>query len=66
MHLNTDQRKHIASLLDKVSIAYFAVVGYTSWTKGEYLLAVHTVPTFVCLQGFALFFLKKEPDDESK
>lgn len=66
MHLNTDQRKHIASLLDKVSIAYFAVVGYTSWTNGEYLLAVHTVPTFVCLQVVALFFLKKESNDESK
>jgi hypothetical protein len=50
MRLNSDQRKHIAALSDKVAIAYFAVVGYTAWTKGEYLLAVHTVPMFICLQ----------------
>lgn len=66
--LNTDQYKHLASLVDKVAIAYFAVIGYTSWAKGEFLVVAHAIPMFLALEALALYFLKspKEPDDESK
>jgi uncharacterized membrane protein len=66
MQLNQDQRKHLASVVDKVAIAYFAVVGYTAYTQGNWLVVVHAVPAFAVIEGLALWVLRDHKIQESK
>ena len=56
MWLNYDQRKHLASVIDKAAIAYFAVVGYTSYTKGDWLMFVHALVAFAGIGRPEKFF----------
>ena len=58
MQLNADQRKHLASVVDKVAIAYFAVVGYTSYTQGNWLVFVHAIIAFAVTEAVALWVLQ--------
>jgi hypothetical protein len=66
MQLNEDQRKHLASVADKVAIAYFAVVGYTAYTQGNWLVLVHAIPAFATIEAFALWILRDRKVQESK
>ena len=54
MRLNYDQRKHLTAVIDKAAIAYFAVVGYTSYTKGDWLMFVHALVAFAVIEAGAL------------
>lgn len=66
MTLNADQRKHLASVIDKAAIAYFAVVGYTSYTQGRWLMFVHAVLAFAVIEALALVVLSDRKDSEKK
>lgn len=66
MQLNLDQRKHLASVIDKVAIAYFAVVGYTSYTKGDWLMFVHAIAAFAVIEVIGLLVLQDRKDQEKK
>lgn len=66
MWLNYDQRKHLASVIDKAAIAYFAVVGYTSFTKGDWLMFVHALVAFAGIEAVALLALRSEKAPQSK
>lgn len=68
MQLNQDQRKHLASVVDKVAIAYFAVVGYTSYTQGNWLVFVHAVLGFTVIEAGALWLLgtRKDPEKQTE
>jgi TRAP-type C4-dicarboxylate transport system permease small subunit len=66
MRLNLDQRKHLASVVDKVAIAYFAVIGYTSYTQGNWLVFVHALVAFAGIEWFALWVLSDRKDSEKK
>ncbi|MBQ0946325.1 hypothetical protein KAK07_23500 [Ideonella sp. 4Y16] len=61
--LNPEQRKHVAGVIDKAAIAYFAVVGYTAWSAGQYLVFAHAILAFVVFEALAVWILK-EPEDE--
>lgn len=66
MQLNLDQRKHLASVVDKVAIAYFAVIGYTSYTQGNWLVFVHAILAFAVIEWLALWVLSDRKDSEKK
>jgi len=55
---NADQLKHIASVIDKIAIAYFSVIGYTSYTSQNWLLLFHAIAGFVVLEAVAVWVLK--------
>ena len=54
---NKEQRKYLAGVLDKLSIAYFGVFGYTWASRGEWLLVGHALVVFALFHGFALMML---------
>lgn len=58
VRLNQDQSKHLASVLDKAAIAYFAVIGYTSYTSGNWLVFVHAIVIFAIIELLALYVLR--------
>lgn len=66
MQLNQDQCKHLASVVDKVAIAYFAVIGYTAFMQSNWLVLVHAVPAFVIIEAGALWVLRDRKVTESK
>lgn len=66
MRLNPDQSKHLASVIDKVAIAYFAVVGYTAYVKGDWLMFGHSVVAFGVIEALALLVLSGRKDSEKK
>jgi K+-transporting ATPase A subunit len=57
LSFNLDQAKHLAGVLDKVAIAYFAVVGYTSYSQRDWLVFVHAVLAFAVIESLALWAL---------
>ena len=61
--LNKDQRKHIASVIDKIGIAYFAAVGYTAYTSKDWLLTAHALVVFAVIEAVAVRALKEPRDD---
>lgn len=63
MRLNFDQCKHVASVVDKLGIAYFAAVGYTSYTQENWLLLVHAVLGFCAIQAVAVLMLTHKEND---
>jgi len=58
VRFNADQLKHIASVIDKIAIAYFSVIGYTSYTSHNWLLLLHAIGGFVVLEAVAVWVLK--------
>ncbi len=66
MTFNSEQRKYLAGVIEKASLAYFGVFGYTWYTKGEWLLVAHVVIVFAATQLVAIWVLKdrKERSDE--
>ena len=58
VRFNADQLKHIASVIDKIAIAYFSVIGYTSYTSHNWLLLFHAIAGFVVLEAVAVWVLK--------
>lgn len=56
-NLNRVQKSHVASLLDKLSFAYFAAIGYASFKSDNWLLLLHAIVLFVIMQAFALWVL---------
>lgn len=56
--LNKDQQKHLASVIDKVGIAYFAVVGYTAYSAKDWMTFVHAGFVFVVIQIVGVLVLK--------
>jgi hypothetical protein len=66
MRLNYDQRKHLTSVIDKAAIAYFAVVGYTSYTKGDWLMFLHALVAFAVIEAGALWVLRSQEAPQPK
>jgi hypothetical protein len=66
MRLNKEQRKYLAGVIEKASIAYFAVFGYTWISKGEWVLVLHALIAFAVFQlpGLVLLAGIKEKSDE--
>ncbi len=62
VRFNADQLKHIASVIDKIAIAYFSVIGYTSYTSHNWLLLFHAIAGFVVLEMLAVWVLKGRKD----
>lgn len=62
--LNKDQRKHIASVIDKIGIAYFAAVGYTAYMSKDWLLTAHALVVFAVIEAVAVRALKEPRDDK--
>lgn len=58
-HLSMDQRKHIASVIDKVAIAYFAVFGYTAYSSKDWILTAHALVMFLVIEAAAVRVLKE-------
>jgi hypothetical protein len=58
VRFNADQLKHIASVIDKIAIAYFSVIGYTSYSSHNWLLLFHAIAGFVALEAVAVWVLK--------
>lgn len=67
MQLNKEQRKYLAGVIEKASIAYFAVFGYTWLSKGDWIIVFHSVVLFAVLQVPSLVLLAdpKEKPNES-
>lgn len=61
--LNRAQKVLLASLIDKISIGYFAAVGGVAWLNTD-LFALHAVALFTIMQAYAVYLLKG--DDDSK
>jgi len=59
---SADQLKHIAAVIDKIAIAYFSVIGYTSYTSQNWLLLFHAIAGFVVLEAVAVWVLKGRKD----
>ncbi len=66
MRLNPDQSKHLASVIDKAAIAYFAVVGYTAYAKSDWMMFVHAIVAFLVIEAFALLVLSGRKESEQK
>ena len=67
MHLNKEQCKYLAGMIEKASIAYFALFGYTWGTKGDWFLVAHALVVFGVLQGIAVALLadaKEKPHEQ--
>lgn len=58
--LNKEQRKHLASLLDKVAIGLFAVFGYTAWKESDVIVLVLSIVLFTFLEAAAIRILKEK------
>lgn len=56
--LNRAQRAHLASLIDKISIAYFAAVGVVAWLSKDYVFVLHAVVVFAFMQASAVYLLR--------
>ena len=56
--LNSEQRKHLTGVIDKVAIAYFAVVGYTAYTSNNWAMFAHAVVVFALIEALAIFVLR--------
>jgi len=63
--LNPEQRKHLAGVIDKAAIAYFAVVGYKAYTTNAWETFFHALVVFAVIEALAIHVLKNEkpPDD---
>lgn len=66
MRLNPDQSKHLASVIDKAAIAYFAVVGYTAYSQANWLMFAHAILAFAVIEWVALWVLSDRKDSEKK
>ena len=56
-HFNLEQKKHLAALIDKLALAYFAAVGVSAWLKDDLLMALHAVVFFVIMEIGAVWVL---------
>ena len=59
--LNRAQKVHLASLVDKISLGYFAAVGGVAWLNTD-LFALHAVALFTIMQPYAPYLLKGDDD----
>jgi hypothetical protein len=60
--LNRAQKAHLANLVDKISLGYFAAVGGVAWLNTDYLFALHAVVLFAIMQAYAVYLLKGDDD----
>ena len=60
--LNRAPKAHQASLVDKISLGYFAAVGVVARLNTDYLFALHAVGLFSTIQTYAVYPLKGEVD----
>jgi hypothetical protein len=66
MRLNKEQSKFLAGAIEKASLAYYGLFGYTSYTSGNWFVFIHVTLLFAVVQGGALWILRtvKEQADE--
>ncbi len=60
--LNWAQKAHLASLVDKISLGYFAAVGVVAWLNTDYLCALHAVALLAIMEAYAVYLVKGDDD----
>ena len=68
MRLNKEQSKFLAGAIEKASLAYYGLFGYTAYTSANWTMFIHATVLFLAFQAGAVWILrtvKEQPDERS-